>query len=248
MIQLLVSVRSVEEADEALSGGADLIDMKDPAQGPLGRVGRPVARDIVSRVGGRKPVSLAGGELSEVWTDDFGDLTGIRYLKIGLAGWAGRDWVSALRPLVRQVASKGSQLVVVAYADCHQAQAPAPEDVLEFAREHRLAAWMIDTWTKDGRHLFDWQTPATIRRLGQRCRQADLAWALAGSLRGTDAPLLRELRPTWVAVRGSVCLGGRTGRVQRDLISRWKDLLCDEVRVAESATGISRSEKACNTL
>jgi len=33
---LLVSVRSADEVDDALAGGADLIDVKEPSRGALG--------------------------------------------------------------------------------------------------------------------------------------------------------------------------------------------------------------------
>ena len=38
---LLVSVRSAAEAATALAGGADLIDVKEPSRGPLGRPTMP---------------------------------------------------------------------------------------------------------------------------------------------------------------------------------------------------------------
>ena len=38
--QLLVSVRNATEAAAAVLGGADILDVKEPANGPLGR-GRP---------------------------------------------------------------------------------------------------------------------------------------------------------------------------------------------------------------
>ena len=39
--KLLVSVRSADEARAALAGGADLIDVKEPAHGPLGAARQP---------------------------------------------------------------------------------------------------------------------------------------------------------------------------------------------------------------
>ena len=36
MIRLLASVKDTDEAEIALSGGADIIDFKDPAHGALG--------------------------------------------------------------------------------------------------------------------------------------------------------------------------------------------------------------------
>ena len=53
-MQLLVSVRSAEEAAAALAGGADLIDAKDPAAGPLGPVSLERFREIVVEVAGAR--------------------------------------------------------------------------------------------------------------------------------------------------------------------------------------------------
>ena len=45
--QLLVSVRDLGEAAAALAGGADLIDVKEPIRGPLGRADEATIRGIV---------------------------------------------------------------------------------------------------------------------------------------------------------------------------------------------------------
>lgn len=61
--RLLVSVRSAAEAEAALAGGADLIDIKEPTRGSLGRADDRVIADILRQVAGRRPVSAALGEL-----------------------------------------------------------------------------------------------------------------------------------------------------------------------------------------
>ena len=63
MSELLVSVRSVEEAAIALSAGAAIIDVKEPQFGSLGRADDAVIADILNFVAGRRPVSAAMGEL-----------------------------------------------------------------------------------------------------------------------------------------------------------------------------------------
>ena len=63
MTGLLISVRSAREAEIALCGGADLIDVKEPARGSLGRAKGSVIRDVVLRIAGQVPVSAALGEL-----------------------------------------------------------------------------------------------------------------------------------------------------------------------------------------
>ena len=62
---LLVSVRSAAEACAALAGGAALIDVKEPAHGPLGRASDDVIRAVMDAVGGRCAVSAALGELAD---------------------------------------------------------------------------------------------------------------------------------------------------------------------------------------
>ncbi len=64
-VGLLVSVRDAAEAAASLAGGADLIDVKEPARGPLGRADAATIAAVVQAVGGRVPVSAALGELRE---------------------------------------------------------------------------------------------------------------------------------------------------------------------------------------
>src|SRR4051812_30438336 len=107
---LLVSVRSAAEAEAALAGGADLIDVKEPARGPLGRADDAVIDAVVASVAGRRPVSAALGELAERG----GPLpAGCRYVKWGLAGLT-REWREDLEAAQR---SSGGRGVIVGYAD-----------------------------------------------------------------------------------------------------------------------------------
>src|SRR4051812_39902678 len=79
---LLVSVRSPQEALAALAGGADIIDVKEPANGSLGRAEDDVIRAVVDVVAGRRPVSAAMGELVE---ESACSIAGLNFLKWGLA-------------------------------------------------------------------------------------------------------------------------------------------------------------------
>src|SRR5690242_18461623 len=63
LMKLLVSVRSAAEAQAALTGGASLIDVKEPARGSLGRADAATLTDVLRMVAGRRPVSAALGEL-----------------------------------------------------------------------------------------------------------------------------------------------------------------------------------------
>src|SRR5262245_24051196 len=94
MAQLLVSVRSASEAETALAGGAALIDVKEPARGPLGRATEAVLADVLRSVGDRRPVSAALGELLGAWgsADELPDAVhDLAFVKWGLAGYGAHD-------------------------------------------------------------------------------------------------------------------------------------------------------------
>ena len=84
--RLLVSVRSAEEARAALAGGADLIDIKEPAHGALGAADRAAMIAIVAAVAGHVPVSAALGELANPAQLDASLAGQIAFAKFGLAG------------------------------------------------------------------------------------------------------------------------------------------------------------------
>jgi len=63
MTRMLASVTGPQEADIAVAGGTDIIDVKDPASGGQGAVSAAAIRATVQAVGGRRPVSAVAGDL-----------------------------------------------------------------------------------------------------------------------------------------------------------------------------------------
>ena len=61
-MRLLVSVASPDDAREAVAGGADIIDAKDPGMGALGAVSLTRLGDIREVVGGARPLTAALGD------------------------------------------------------------------------------------------------------------------------------------------------------------------------------------------
>jgi uncharacterized protein (UPF0264 family) len=211
---LLVSVRSLAEAEIALASGAALIDVKDPARGALGRADNQVLRDVVRCVAGRAPVSAALGELRDL-TADLRIPSGVAFIKLGLAGCAGEDWRGRLSGLLDNGFGPGRtpQLVIAAYADWQEAQAPPLAEVSAFARSRRGNVLLIDTFVKGTgmarRTLIDWLPPDDAAKLCQSCRAARVRVALAGSLGAAEIACLRPANPDWFAVRGAACADRR---------------------------------------
>jgi hypothetical protein len=219
MAGLLVSVRSVREAETALAAGADWIDVKEPAHGPLGRASDATILEVQACVAGRTPVSAALGE----WRDGVvlpGEFNG--FVKIGLAGCAheGR-WRSPTAGI-----NPAARLVLAAYADWKQAEAPRLTEVLDAAIAQHLPALLIDTFQKHGRSLLDWCSLAELQELGSVCRANGMLFALAGSLREAEIERVLPLQPDLIAVRGAACRDAdRADEIDAAAVSRLAKLV-----------------------
>lgn len=236
MVALLVSVRSVTEAEAALAGGAALIDVKDPARGSLGRADPATIADVLGHVAGRRSVSAALGELIDY--KHTVTQAGLSFVKWGLAGCAQlADWRKRLLHAADRIRedSPDCQPVAVVYADSQRADAPSPAAIIEVAARLRCGALLIDTFVKDGKTLLDWMPLPEIVRLCRQCRRVGLPVALAGSL---DAEQIRELlvaEPDWFAVRGAVC---RDGQRDQDICPERVRRLADLIASRESARSL----------
>lgn len=232
MAQLLVSVRSVEEAAHALAGGADVIDVKEPRLGSLGRADDGVIAAVLQFVAGRRPVSAALGEVLD--ENPLPSTRGLSFAKWGLAG-CGRIslWPIRLAALAKSL-HIDCQFVHVAYADWQCAQAPPLDEVIDLACRSPGSVLLLDTHCKTasahGRHpaLLDWLPVEEAIALCKRCRKAHVRVALAGSLGPAEIRLLLPARPDWFAIRGAACLGGsRNGTIHecrvRDLARLLED-------------------------
>lgn len=196
-VQLLVSVRDPVEALTALEGGADIIDVKEPARGPMGMADLGVIEQVLTAIAGRTPVSVALGELADDPPIEALPV-GVTYAKIGLHG-AGPNWRALLaRQFVR---NPRVQPVAVAYVD--DPAGPTVDDVRDWCVRQRAAALLLDTLHKDGRDLFACTT------LSRRQPGALPPLALAGSLNFDAIPAAIELGASVIAVRGAACRDGR---------------------------------------
>jgi hypothetical protein len=207
-MELLVSVRSPAEAQDALQGGAGLIDVKEPRNGSLGRPSEATVAAVVRQVAGRRPVSAALGELTEYQAGL--SLKGLAFVKWGLAGCRNRGWRTELAEVGQCVQRDypGLHTVAVAYVDWKRAESPAVKDVLDFAEKNNWPVVLLDTFVKDGPTLLDWLSNNEICQIKSFCRSAGIKLALAGSLNLDQLISLRPIRPDWFAVRGAACLQG----------------------------------------
>lgn len=225
---LLVSVRSANEVESALAGGANLIDVKEPSKGPLAPAEAEVVAAVIAKVKGKVPVSAALGEWSpNAITDAHWHLElKLNYVKWGLAGYSPKPgWGEDLLDTRREL-PVGMEMVAVAYADWERAKSVPPAELAKFAKRFRFKAFLLDTWGKDGKTLLDFITPAEVVELTESLKRVSITVAIGGSLRPEHVKQLRDAAPDYYAVRASVCAAGkRDGVVDAARVKKWKEAL-----------------------
>lgn len=213
---LLVSVRDAKEAAEALAGGADVIDVKEPNAGPLGAASMEAISAVIAAVAQSAPITVATGDLGDnfPWEDA---PTGIAIAKLGLAGGINRTWREQTARWVDRLPTTTAG-ALVAYADWQAAAAPAPEEVLSHAVEIGCAGFVVDTWSKGGGYCLDLLARGRTKSLIEKAITEGLAVVLAGSITAERVDEAASFGPTLVGVRGAACVGGRSGVVDAERV------------------------------
>ncbi|OIQ77291.1 hypothetical protein GALL_410170 [mine drainage metagenome] len=205
MTRLLASVTSVAEAQMAMEGGADIIDLKNPLEGALGALAPSAIERIVGFVAGRRTVSATIGDLP-MQPSMMAEMvrktaaTGVDIVKIGLFGDTGHaQCIDAVAPL----ATAGIHVVAVLFADAW------PDfGVLPHLAQAGFMGVMLDTADKKAGRLVDCLPEAALVRFLHSGKGLGLLTGLAGSLRLDDVPVLAPLAPDYLGFRGGLCHRG----------------------------------------
>ena len=227
-MRLLVSVVDAAEALLAVAGGADIVDVKNPAEGSLGAPVPGTLMRVRDAVPADVPLSVAIGDLPSLpGTAALAALgaarSGAAYVKVGLWGTSTTDDAVEVLRAVRDAVDGGAAVIATAYADAERVPARPlpPGDIVEAA--HRAGVWgcLLDTAVKDGRGLFEWLTPEALEALVDGGHAAGLEMALAGALRAEELSLVRATGADIAGVRAAACRDGRrTAPLDADRIGR----------------------------
>jgi uncharacterized protein (UPF0264 family) len=242
-MRLLVSVRSAEEVEPALCGGADIIDAKEPGNGSLGSVSPATLAEVASRVPRNQELSVALGDVSSV-AEVTALVDGLRlpsrsattYLKLGFAGLRSPETVrELLGTAVGAAARHRSRLAIiaVAYADAGRAAALPAEVILRTAEVLGAGGVLMDTHLKDGTRLLDWRTLESLAAWVSSARESRLMVGLAGALRPDDVAVLTKIDADVIGFRGAACDAGRLGQVSIERVAVLR-------RCVDAANGISQ--------
>jgi len=240
-LKLLVSVVDAQEAVEALKGGADIIDVKNPEEGSLGAAPPWVIHDVIKAVAGIHDVikAVAGLRETSCTLGDLPALPGSISLAATGAGLQGPDFIKvaakdlaspsdAVKVLSWTVRALDKlhptpKVIACTYADWEEASALSPLQLVDAAARSHAFGVLVDTYNK---HM----EPLEVKAFVQAARRHGLLCAIAGSLTVRQAPAIRFCNPDIVGIRGAACQSGdrTTGRVSSNCVRLFRQAILQQ--------------------
>lgn len=219
--RLLVSVVALDEVAAALSGSADVVDVKNPAEGSLGAASPGLLKAVRARVEAPHLLSAALGDAPHLpgtmaFAAAGAAACGADYVKLGLLGSSRPEQALELLSAVCRATAEtnpDTRVVAVAYADADRVGALPPRALPSIARAAGVHGVMLDTAVKDGTSTFTAMGEAEVAAFLREGRSLGLMTALAGALSFDDLARAHSLDVDLVGVRGAACDGGRSGTV-----------------------------------
>ncbi len=233
MTKLLASVRSPVEALAAIAGGADIIDLKEPEAGALGRLPEGVLRAALAAVAGRRPTSATIGDLPLAPAPILAAVramaeTGVDIVKLGIFAGDATATLAALGAAARE----GIRLVAVCFADRQ------PDfDLIHRCADAGFYGVMLDTADKRAGSLTRHLPPESLARFLALARERRLLAGLAGSLAAADLPTLLPLAPDFLGFRSALTSGGRAAPLDAAAVARLRAALDGAPSSATAAAG-----------
>jgi uncharacterized protein (UPF0264 family) len=241
-MRMLVSVRELAEAREALRAGVDFIDLKEPSAGALGGLAVPVIRALVAALRAGEgaenapcaEVGRSGDGVGGTWAATQADARRRAPMISATIGDLPPEALDAILARATAVGACGVDLVKVGVpgrgaASCALLATLAAlplaivpvliaDDgldaaVIDAACAPAFAAVMADTQAKCAGSLLELLGEDALAAFIDRAHAAGRMVGLAGALRLADLPQLAQLAPDFAGFRSAVCDGSREGRL-----------------------------------
>jgi (5-formylfuran-3-yl)methyl phosphate synthase len=204
-MQLLISVKNVEESLLALASGADIVDLKDPNLGALGALDVATSSAIITALNSQKleqvVISATVGEGHASLSDlvaavqTRADL-GVHLIKIAVSElFYSANFLSEMS----RFAQAGLKIVAVFFADER-----VNFTLLPVLKRAGFYGAMLDTSTKQ-HNLLQMQSNDDLHLFTHFCHQHHLKSGLAGSLQAQHIDSLAEFSATYIGFRGGIC-------------------------------------------
>ena len=246
-MKILISPKNEKEASEAIAGGADIIDVKNPQEGSLG-ANFPWVIKRIREIAPRKiQVSCALGDVpnlpGSISLAALGAASlGVDYIKVGLYGFKTPKEAVFLLQNVNKAAKECNPKIKIAatgYADAERIGTIDPMLIPEIASLAQVDLAMIDTAVKDGKNLFNFLSDKQLEEFIDKTHKLGLEAALAGSLRKQDLPIVYGLGADVAGLRGAACTNSdrASGQITRKLVQE----LVETVTQAEKQASTERA-------
>ena len=242
---LMVSVQNLQEALEALAGGADIVDVKNLQEALVGSAHPAVVKEVRGAVPSRHHASVtlgvvpnqAGTVAMAAYTAGLLDATSV---KVGFMKTEYAQAVEILLACREALDGFETKLIGSLFADNPLYDGLEPLRMVELSEDGRCDGFLVDTLTKDGRNLFDFLSEDDLRQMVFDGKQLGMSTALSGHLKLDDLDELARINPDIVGVRGAVCSkGDRENGVHREPVREFKRRLelrqSGEVNVRDGA-------------
>ena len=236
-----------KEACEAIAGGADIIDVKNPQEGALGANFPWVIKRIKEITPEKIHVSCALGDVpnlpGSISLAALGAASlGVDYIKVGLYGFKTPAEAVFLLQNVNKAAKEYNPKIKVAaagYADAARIGSVDPLLIPEIASLGQVDLAMVDTAIKDGKNLFNFLSVTQLKKFVDSTHKFGLEAALAGSLRKQDLSQVYDLGADVAGLRGAACTNRDrvSGQITRKLVQE----LVETIKQAEKTAKTKRA-------
>ncbi len=229
---LLVSVQNVNEAKQAIKGGADIVDVKNLQEALVGSAHPNIFKDVKKIAPDPIHSSLTLG----VVPDQIGTVAmavhaaGLLKATSVKVGFMKTEYNLALETLLacrEALAGSNTMLIGSLFADNLIYEGGLdPSLMVDLSVEGKCDGFLIDTLVKDGRNLFDFIPESELKDMVMSAKSRGLSTALSGHLKLSDLDELSRINPDIVGVRGAVCSkGDRDEGVYWEAVNHFKSEL-----------------------
>ena len=225
---LMVSVQNLDEALEALKGGADIVDVKNLQEALVGSAHPKIVGEVRKAV----PEDIHASVTLGVVPNQIGTVAMAAYaagalnatsVKVGFMKTTYDMAVDTLLACKEALEGTETKLIGSLFADNPLYEGLDPTLMMKLAQDGECDGILIDTLTKDGRNLFDFMSEDILRDMIFEGKEHSMSTALSGHLRLENLDELARINPDIVGVRGAVCRkGNRGGSVHWEAVSEFK--------------------------
>ena len=198
MSKILASIKDLSEAKILINTDIDIIDLKDPSKGALGRLNKNDIEEIVDFINKKKLTSSTVGDLpnnEELISKNVDEIssTNVDFIKIGVYD---KNYVNTLCKIKSR-----KKLIAVFFGDIFL---PAKNDIM-CLKNSGFSGVMVDTSNKKSGNLFNHVSCSEINNFLTTSKNMNLLTGVAGSINETHINDIIKLNPNYMGFRGALC-------------------------------------------